>query len=88
MQRKKVTGDDNIPVHLRKEMGYNGLKIMTLLVNKIYMSGDWSKDFPDVKMIALRKENQAKKCRDHRKISLISQGIFLHVYLVKNWKVK
>ena len=40
MQRKKATGDNNIPVDLLKELGDNGLKIMTTLVNKIYMSGD------------------------------------------------
>ena len=45
---------------------------MTALVNKIYMSGDWPKDFLDVTMIALPKKNQAKKCSDHRTISLIS----------------
>jgi Reverse transcriptase (RNA-dependent DNA polymerase). len=44
------------------------LKIMTALVNKIYVSGD----FLDVTMIALPKKTQAKKCSDHRTISLIS----------------
>jgi hypothetical protein len=40
MRRKKVTGNENIPVDFLKEMGDSGLKIMTALVNKIYMSGD------------------------------------------------
>ena len=48
------------------------MKIMTALVNKIYMSEDWPKDFLDVTMIALTKKNQAKKCSDPRTISLIS----------------
>ena len=39
MRRKKATGD-NIPVDLLKELGDSGLKIITALVNKIYMSGD------------------------------------------------
>ena len=34
MQRKKVTGDDNILVDLLNELGDRGLKIMTALVNK------------------------------------------------------
>ena len=59
-------------VDLPKELGDNGLKIMTVLVNNIYMSGDWPKDFLDVTMIALPKKNQAKECSDHRTISLIS----------------
>ena len=51
MQRKKTTGDDNLPVDLLKKLGDSGLKIMTALINKIYMSGDWPKDFLDVTMI-------------------------------------
>ena len=39
---------------------------MTALYNKIYMNGGWPKDFLDV-----TKENQAKKCSDHRKINLM-----------------
>ena len=70
MRRKKATGDDNILVNLLKEMGDSRLKIMTALVNKIYMSGACPKDFLDVTMIA--QKNQAKKCSDHRTISLIS----------------
>ena len=74
MRRKKATGD-NIPVDLLKVLGDNGLKIMTALVNKIYMSGYWPKDFLDVTMIAISKKNQnlAKKCSDHKTISLISR---------------
>ena len=49
-----------------------GLKIMTALVNKIYMSGEWPKYFLDVTMIALPKKKEAKKCSDHSTISLIS----------------
>ena len=45
MRRKKSSGNVNIPVDLLKELGDNGLKIMSTLVNKIYMRGDWSKDF-------------------------------------------
>ena len=57
MRRKKATGDDNIPIYLLKELGDNGLKITTALVNKIYMRGDWPKDFLDVTIIALPKKN-------------------------------
>jgi hypothetical protein len=40
MRRKKTTRDDNIAVDLLMELGDSGLKIMTALVNKIYMSAD------------------------------------------------
>ena len=39
--------DNNIPVDLLKELGDNGLKIMTALVNKIYTRRDWLKEFLD-----------------------------------------
>ena len=80
-QRNKVTIDGNIPVDLLKKLGDSGLKIMTTLVNKISMSGDWPKDFLDVTMIALLKKVQAKKYSDHRTISLISHTgmIFAHI---------
>ena len=54
LQRKKATGD-NIPVDLRKELGDSGLKIMSAFVNKIFMRGDWPKDFLDVTMIAYQR---------------------------------
>ena len=73
VRRKKATGDEKIPVALLKEIGDSRLKIMTALVNKIYMSRDLSKNFIDVTMIALLMKNQAKKCVDHRRISLISR---------------
>ena len=58
MQRNKTTGDDNIlvPADLLKELGDSGLKIMTVLFNKTYVSGDWPKDFLAVMMIALPKK--------------------------------
>ena len=60
MRRKKAIGDDNIPVQLLKELGDSGLK-MTALINKIYMDGDWPKDFLDVKMFALPKKKSSKE---------------------------
>ena len=45
---------------------------MTALVNQIYMSGDWPKDFLDITMTALPKKNNAKKYSNNRTISLIS----------------
>jgi LPS O-antigen subunit length determinant protein (WzzB/FepE family) len=55
-----------------KLFGEGGLKIMTRLINTIYGTGGWPKDFTEVTMIALKKKPQAKKCSDHRTISLIA----------------
>jgi len=55
-----------------KLLGEGGLKILTKLINTIYETGEWPKDFTEVKMVALKKKTQATKCSDHRIISLIA----------------
>jgi len=69
MRNKKATGDDDVPGGVLILFG-DGLKIMTKLINTIYETGEWPKDFTEVTMIALKKP-QATKCSDHRTISLI-----------------
>jgi hypothetical protein len=55
-----------------KLLGEGSLKIMKKLINNIYETGEWSKDFKEVTMITLKKMPQVTKCRDHRTISLIA----------------
>ena len=45
---------------------------MTKLSNTIYNTGEWPKDFTEVRMIALKKKTKATKCSDHHTISLIA----------------
>jgi len=45
---------------------------MTKLINTIYETGEWPKDFTEVTVIALRKKPQATKCSDNRTISLMA----------------
>jgi hypothetical protein len=52
-----------------KLFGEGGLKIMTKLINTIYETGEWPKDFTEDIMIALKKKPQASKCSEHRKSS-------------------
>jgi hypothetical protein len=70
MRNKKATADDNVPGDVLKLFGEGGLKIMTKLINTIYETGEWPKDFTEVTMIALKKKPQATKCSDHRKSAL------------------
>jgi hypothetical protein len=69
---KNATGDDDEPGDVLQLLGEGGLKIMTKLINIIYETREWSQDFPEVTMIALKKKPQATKCSDHRTISLIA----------------
>ena len=55
-----------------KLLGEGGLKIITKLINTIYKTGEWPKDFTEVTMIALKKKPQATKCSDRSTISLIT----------------
>jgi hypothetical protein len=50
------------------------LKIMTKLIDTIYETGEWHKDFMEVTMIALKKKPQATKCIDYREIDLIAHS--------------
>jgi len=71
MRNNKNTEDD-VPGDVLKLFVEGGLKIMTKLINIIYETGEWPKDFTEVIIIALKKKPQATKCSDHRTISLIA----------------
>ena len=72
MSNKKAIGDNDIPGDVLKLLGEGCLKIMKKLINTIYETGEWPKDFTEATMIALKKKPQATKCSDHRTISLIA----------------
>jgi len=72
MRNKKATGDGDVPGDVLKLFGEGGLKIKTKLINTIYETGEWPKDFTEVTMIAFKKKPQATKSSDHRTISLIA----------------
>jgi predicted DNA-binding protein len=70
MRNKKATGDDDVPTDVLKLLGEGGLKIITKLINTIYETGEWPKDFTEVTIIALKKKTQATKCSNHHTTSL------------------
>ena len=82
MRNRKATGDDDVPGNVLKLLGDGDLKILTKLINTIYETGEWPKDFTEVTVIALKKKTRATKGSEHRTISLIAhtakiQGTFL-----------
>jgi hypothetical protein len=85
MRDKKATGDDDVLMEALKllgDEGFNlltqliddGLNLLTQLINNIYESGEWPKDFTEVTMVALKKKPKARKCTDHRTISLTAHA--------------
>ena len=82
---RKATGDDDVPGDVLKLLGEGGLKILTELINTIYETGQWPKDFTEVTMIALKKKIQVTKCSDHRTLSLIAHKAKI---IAKNFRRK
>jgi hypothetical protein len=44
------------------------------MINSMYVTGEWPRDFIEVTMIALKKKPKATKCSDHRTISIIAHA--------------
>jgi hypothetical protein len=74
MRDKKAAGDDVVPVEALKLLRDDGLNVLTQVINNIYESGGWPKDFTEVTIVALKKKPEARKCTDHRTISLIARA--------------
>jgi len=72
MRTRKAKGDNEVPGDVLKLLGEGGLKILTKLINTIYETGEWSKDFTEFTMSALKKKTQNTKSSDHHTISLIA----------------
>jgi hypothetical protein len=43
-----ATGDDDVPGEVLKLLGEGGLKILKKLINTIYETGEWPKDFTEL----------------------------------------
>jgi hypothetical protein len=71
MRNEKATEEDDVPGDVLKFLGEDGLRLMTQLINSVYVSGEWPRHFIEVTMIALKKKPKATKCSDHRTISII-----------------
>jgi hypothetical protein len=53
--------DDNVLGDVLKLLGEGDLKRMTQLINNIHETGEWSKDFTEVTLIALKGKPKATK---------------------------
>jgi hypothetical protein len=69
MRDKMATGDDDVPGDVLKLLEEYGLTLITKLINTIYVTGEWPRDFIEVTMIAFKKKPKATKCSDHRTYS-------------------
>jgi hypothetical protein len=83
MRDKKVTGDDDVPGDVLKLLGEDGLKLITQLINSIYVTGEWPRDFIEVTMIALKKKPKATNRNDHCTISIIAHAAKIILRLLR-----
>ena len=69
MRDKKETNDD-VPGDVLILLGEDGLRIMAQPIYNIYETGEWTKDFTEVTMTALKNNTKVTKCSNHCTISL------------------
>jgi hypothetical protein len=74
MRNKKATVVDDVPGGVLKLLGEGGLRLMTQLINSMYVTGERPRDFIEVTMIALKRKPKATKWSDHRTISIIAHA--------------
>lgn len=55
MRDKKAKGRDDMPGNILKLLGEDGLRIIAQLISNIFETGEWSKNFTEVTLIALKK---------------------------------
>ena len=71
MKINKAEGVDGIPGEFLKNLGQEGIKVLTDLCRKTYVVGIWPSDFTKSVMIPLPKKVNAVECKDYRTLSLI-----------------
>ena len=65
MKDKKAIADVDVREEVLKVLGEEGPRIMIQLMNNIYQTGEWLKDFIEFTIITLKKKSEATKCSDH-----------------------
>ena len=79
----KAPGVDNIHAEFLQNMGGEGFKLLTKIVNKIYEHGKIHPDLVNNIFVPIPKVNKAVECSDHRIISLISHAAKVLLIVIK-----
>jgi len=83
-KNNKAVGPDNIPVELLKLINDDNIKILEKLFNNIYNTGIFPEDWLTSTFIALPKKANARKCNEHRLISLMSHTLKVFIKIIHN----
>src|SRR4029077_7080220 len=84
LPKEKACGIDNISAELLQNMGEEGLKIITKMINMIYKSGYIPEDFRKSGFVTIPKVSKTQDCGDFRTIALISHASKILLQLIKN----
>lgn len=74
MKDNKATGDDYVPGDLLKLFGEDALRTVTQLINNIYETREFPRNFSEVTVIALKKQSRQRPSRiqlDHNTAKLV-----------------
>jgi hypothetical protein len=88
MRDKKATGYDDLPEDVLKFLGEDGLRPITQLINSVYVTGEWPRDFIEVTLITLKKKPNATKCSDHRTIRLIAHTAKIVAMILRRRRIE
>lgn len=80
----KAPGEDYITAEHFKNLSDRTTRNITQLFNEVYESGEIPPDWLKSTFIALPKKNKARKCEDHRTISLMSHAAKIFMRIIFN----
>eukprot|EP00112_Aurelia_sp_Birch-Aquarium-sp1_P006387 Seg1706.5 transcript_id=Seg1706.5/GoldUCD/mRNA.D3Y31 product="Transposon TX1 putative 149 kDa protein" pseudo=true protein_id=Seg1706.5/GoldUCD/D3Y31 len=82
IKSNKAGGLDGITAEVLKAGGETMIQIMKSIIDEIWVTGEWPKDWTVSEMIRLPKVSGTRDCAKHRTISLISHAskIFLEIF--------
>ena len=83
LPKNKATGVDELPAEFLQCCGQEGITIITAIINKIYETGEFPKDFLTSIFMPIPKATKAVKCEEFRTISLISHASKILFHVIK-----
>lgn len=78
----KATGPDGIPSEILKMLDEGSIEVLHKIFNIVYETGQYPRQWLSSTFIPLPKKNNARKCEDHRLISLMSHTLKVFLKII------
>lgn len=82
-KNNKANGPDEIPSEILKLLDKRGITVLHKIFNTIYETGQYPKQWLCSTFIPLPKKTNARKCEDHRLISLMSHTLKIFLKIIQ-----